>query len=84
MMISFFVNPSLFALSGSLNPVEAMPKWLQPLTVLNPIHHFATIARGVLIKGSAFVDVWPNFLGLFVLTTGLLAVSTMRFRKQLR
>lgn len=83
MMIGFFVNPSLFALSGSLNPVEAMPRWLQPLTVLNPIHHFATIARGVLIKGSGFLDVWPNFVGLIVLTAGLLAVSTMRFRRQI-
>jgi ABC-2 type transport system permease protein len=83
MMIGFFVNPSLFALSGALNPVEAMPKWLQPLTVLNPIHHFATIARGVLVKGSGLLDLWPNFLGLLVLTTVLLAVSIMRFRKQI-
>jgi ABC-2 type transport system permease protein len=33
----FFVNPPLSSLSGALNPVEAMPKWLQPFTVLNPI-----------------------------------------------
>jgi ABC-2 type transport system permease protein len=83
MMIGFFVNPSLFALSGALNPVEAMPRWLQPLTVLNPIHHFATIARGILVKGSGLVDLWPNFLGLMLLTTALLAVSIVRFRKQI-
>jgi ABC-type multidrug transport system permease subunit len=39
-LTSFFVNPPLASLSGALNPVEAMPRWLQPLTVLNPIHPF--------------------------------------------
>jgi ABC-2 type transport system permease protein len=83
MMIGFFINPTLFALSGALNPVEAMPKWLQPLTALNPVHHFATIARGVLVKGSGLLDLWPNFLGLVVLTTVLLSVSIVRFRQQI-
>src|SRR5262249_57781022 len=32
-LTSFFVNPPLSSLSGALNPVEAMPRWLQPLTV---------------------------------------------------
>ena len=41
----FFINPPLASLSGSLTPVEAMPHWLQPVTVLNPDsafrHHYA-------------------------------------------
>lgn len=83
MLLGFFVNPLLFSLSGSLNPVEGMPKWMQPLTVLNPIHHLATIARGCLIKGSGFGDLWPNFLGLSVLTLALISLSVWRFRGQL-
>ena len=83
MLLGFFVNPLLFSLSGSLNPVEGMPKWVQPLTVLNPIHHLATIVRGSLIKGSGFSDLWTNFLGLAVLTLGLLTLSIWRFRGQL-
>ena len=73
----------LSALSGALNPVEAMPKWLQPLTVLNPVHHFATIVRGSTLKGSGFMDLWPNFLGLLLFTVVLVALSISRFRKQL-
>ena len=83
MLLGFFVNPLLFSLSGSLNPVEGMPKWMQPLTVLNPIHHLATIARGCLIKGSGFGDLWTNFFALAALTLGLLTVSIWRFRGQL-
>jgi ABC-2 type transport system permease protein len=82
-LTSFFVNPPLSSLSGALNPVEAMPKWLQPLTVLNPVHHFAVIVRGSTLKGSGFMDLWPNFLGLLLFTVVLVALSISRFRKQL-
>jgi ABC-2 type transport system permease protein len=82
-LTTFFVNPPLSSLSGALNPVEAMPKWLQPLTVLNPIHHFATIARGSTLKGGGFIELWPNFLSLLMITLVLGSLSVWRFRKQL-
>jgi ABC-2 type transport system permease protein len=82
-LLCFFVNPPISSLSGALNPVEAMPKWLQPFTVVNPVHHFATIARGSTLKGSGFLDLWPNFLGLLIITLVLGSVSAWRFRKQL-
>lgn len=83
LLTSFFVNPPLATLSGAFNPVEAMPQWLQPLTVINPIHHFATIARASMLKGSGLADLWPNFLGLLVITLVLFALSMWGFRKQL-
>jgi ABC-2 type transport system permease protein len=82
-LMAFFINPPLNSTAGALNPVEAMPGWLQPLTIVNPIHHFAVIARASMLKGSGFVDLWPNFLGLLVITLVLGAVSVWRFRKQL-
>jgi len=83
LMTSFFVNPPLATLSGAFNPVEAMPKWLQPLTLVNPIYHFATIVRGNLLKGSGLTDLWPHFLGLLAITLVLFSLSMWRFRKQL-
>ena len=82
-LTTFFVNPPISSLSGALNPVEAMPKWLQPLTVVNPVHHFATIARGSTLKGSGFIELWPNFLSLLMITLVLGSLSVWRFRKQL-
>jgi ABC-2 type transport system permease protein len=82
-LTSFFVNPPLSSLSGALNPIEAMPKWLQPVTVLNPIHHFATIVRASTLKGSGFAALWTNFLGLLLFTIILVTLSIWRFRKQL-
>jgi len=82
-LLAFFINPPINATAGALNPVEAMPAWLQPVTVINPIHHFAVIARSSMLKGSGFAELWPNFLGLFLITLVLGSLSIWRFRKQL-
>jgi len=82
-LTAFFVNPPLASLSGALSPVEAMPEWLQPLTVLNPIHHFATIVRGSMLKGVGLAALWPNVVALAVFTLALVSLSIWRFRKQL-
>jgi drug efflux transport system permease protein len=82
-LTAFFVNPPLASLSGALNPVEAMPAWLQPLTLINPIHHFATIVRGSLLKGSGLATLWPNVVALLLFTLVLVSLSIWRFRKQL-
>lgn len=82
-LISFFVNPPLAMLSGGLTPIEAMPKWVQPLTLLNPIAHFASVARSVLVKGAGLDVVYPNLLALVALASVLVAFSAWRFRRQL-
>lgn len=82
-LTAFFINPPLSSLSGALSPVEAMPRWMQSLTVLNPIHHFATIARSGMLKGSGIVALWPNFLALLIFTVVLVSLSVWRFGKQL-
>jgi ABC-2 type transport system permease protein len=83
LLTSFFINPPLSSLSGALTPIEAMPHWMQPLTLLNPIRHFSVITRGVLLKGSGIETLWPNFMILALLTAVLLSLSVWRFRKQL-
>jgi ABC-2 type transport system permease protein len=79
----FFVNPPLTSLSGAFTPVEAMPKWLQPVAQFNPIQHFGMISRGAMLKGSGMATLWPNFLALLAFTLVLVAFSVWRFRKQL-
>jgi ABC-2 type transport system permease protein len=79
----FFVNPPLTSLSGAFTPVEAMPKWLQPVAQFNPIQHFGQISRGAMLKGSGIETLWPNFLALLAFTVILVAFSIWLFRKQL-
>jgi ABC-2 type transport system permease protein len=82
-LLSFFVNPPMASLSGSLAPIEAMPKWMQPVTILNPIRHFGEITRGVMVKGAGIAELWPNFLALVLFAAILMSFSIWRFRKQL-
>ncbi|MEP6945906.1 MAG: ABC transporter permease [Acidobacteriota bacterium] len=83
-LVGFFVNPPLVLLSGATTPIEAMPKWIQPLTLLNPIRHFAIISRGILLKGIGIEYLYPNLLALLGFCILLVAVSAWRFRQQLK
>ncbi|HYY41233.1 MAG TPA: ABC transporter permease, partial [Pyrinomonadaceae bacterium] len=67
-LMGFFVNPPLAMLSGATTPIEGMPRWLQPFTLANPIRHFATISRGVMLKGTGLAELYPNFLVLLGMT----------------
>ena len=55
-LMSFFTNPPLAILSGATTPIEAMPAWLQAVTAVNPVKHFAIISRGILLKGSGWTS----------------------------
>ncbi len=82
-LMLFFVNPPLMALSGGFTPIEAMPKWIQPFTYLNPIALFATLARGVLVRGSGLDVVYALLLALGFIATLLVGFSAWRFRGQM-
>lgn len=82
-LATFFITPPLMSLSGALAPAEAMPAWMRPWTVLNPVYHFGVISRASLIKGSGFADLWPNLLALLIFALVLMSVSVWRFRRQL-
>jgi ABC-2 type transport system permease protein len=82
-LLGFFVNPPLALLSGATTPIEAMPRWLQPLTLVNPIRHFADIARGVMLKGAGIEVLYPHLLALIGVAFLLVGISAWNFRKQL-
>jgi ABC-2 type transport system permease protein len=75
-----FMMPAAL-LSGIMTPIHAMPWWLQPLTLLNPLRHYQEIMRAVLLRGAGFEAVVPQLLALAAL--GLLVATTaaLRFRK---
>ncbi len=77
-----FMMPAIL-LSGVMTPIAAMPPWLQYLTILNPVRHFAEVMRAVLLRGAGFGDVWFQLACLAVLGVGILGVAASRFRTQL-
>jgi len=82
-LMGFFTNPPLALLSGATTPIEAMPTWLQPVTSVNPVKHFAIISRGILLKGSGVDVLYPQLLALAVIALVMVSVSAWQFRKQL-
>jgi len=60
-----------------------MPVWLQPVTALNPIKHFAIITRGIMLKGSGARVLYPQLLALATIALVMVSISAWRFRKQL-
>jgi ABC-2 type transport system permease protein len=82
-LMGFFVNPPLSMLSGATTPLEGMPYWMQQVSYANPVRHFSTIARGVLLKGVGLEVLYPNVLALTAFTLVIVGASVWRFRKQL-
>jgi ABC-2 type transport system permease protein len=82
-LTGFFTNPPLAILSGATTPIEAMPSWLQPVTDLNPVKHFAIISRSILLKGSGIDVLYRELLALAAIAFVMISLSVWRFRKQL-
>lgn len=82
-LASFFIIPPMMSLSGTMTPAEAMPTWMQPWTVINPIYHFGFIARGTLIRGSELPDVWTHLVALVIIANVVMGISVWRFHQQL-
>jgi ABC-2 type transport system permease protein len=65
MGIMVFMMPAML-LSGFASPVQNMPAWLQPLTMINPLTHFMVIMRGVFLRDMPFwlvaQRIWPMAL----------------------
>jgi ABC-2 type transport system permease protein len=77
-----FTIPAVL-LSGLMTPVRAMPPWLRPVTLLNPIRHYAEVARGVLLRGAGLADVWPQLAALLAIGAAILALATLRFHRRI-
>jgi len=51
--------------------------------MLIPMRHFVEIMRGCLLKGAGIHDLAQQITALTLLGVGILAISVVRFRKQL-
>src|SRR5262245_61959503 len=52
MFVTFFIMNVYLLMSGLFTPVDSMAPWVQVLSQLNPVRHFVTISRAILVKGA--------------------------------
>lgn len=84
MMIAqfFFFMPFIF-LSGFAFPIANMPEWIQAITYLIPLRYFLEIVRGIFLKGTSLVHLWPQTVALVVFGVLILSLSIKRFQRKL-
>ncbi len=78
----FFFLPSML-LSGFMFPFRGMPEWAQFLGNLLPLTHFLLIVRGILLKGSGFMEVWREIIPILGFTLVVMTIGVTRYRQTL-
>ncbi|HYC88567.1 MAG TPA: ABC transporter permease [Thermoanaerobaculia bacterium] len=68
-------------LSGYVFPLSSLPLPLRVVSYILPATHFIKIARGIVIRGATFADLWEPVLALLAISTVLIAVSARAFKK---
>ena len=81
MFVAFFFVLIFLLMSGLFTPVDSMPDWAQQVAEANPVKHFVSIMRAVLMRGAGIETVGRPILGLGVAGVAVLALAVMRYRK---
>ncbi|MGW8123857.1 ABC transporter permease [Roseivirga echinicomitans] len=81
MFISWFFIVIFILMSGLFTPIESMPEWAQRITDLNPIKYFVEVMRMVMLKGSSFADIMPQFLKTLVFAFAMNGLAVWSYKK---
>jgi len=82
MFVSFFILMIYLLMSGLLTPIDSMPHWVQVLSELNPVRHFVSISRAVLVKGAGFADIARPLAILAVYGVAVLGLAIRLYHKR--
>lgn len=83
MMLSLFLNPPMYLLSGFIFPIASMPEAMQWLTYAIPLRYYLVILRGIFLKGVGLEVLWREAGALALFGVAVLTLSVLRFRRTL-
>ena len=69
-------------LSGFIFPISSMPAFLQAITYVVPARYFLTALRAIVLKGVGPEVFWRELAALAVFTTVVVALATLRLRRE--
>lgn len=81
MFIAWFFMVIFILMSGLFTPIESMPKWAQNSTLINPIRYFVEVMRMVMLKGSGFSDIIPQFVIISVYAILMNGLAVWSYKK---
>ena len=82
MFVAFFVMNVYLLMSGLFTPVDSMAPWVQVVSQANPVRHFVTIARAILIKGAGIREIARPLLTLVVFGIVSLTLAIRQYSKR--
>lgn len=82
-LLSFFINIPVILLSGSVVPLESMPKALQMISLADPLRYYQIIARDILLKGLGPQELADEIMCLGGFCLLLVSACVVRIRRQL-
>ena len=82
MFVTFFIVNIYLLMSGLFTPIDSMAPWVQKVTMINPVRHFVTISRAILMKGAGPAEIAQPFLILLGTAAVVLVVAVGQYRKR--
>jgi len=82
MFVTFFVMNVYLLMSGLFTPIDSMAPWVRVVSEVNPVRHFVTISRAILIKGAGPADIARPLLTLAAFGVVTLALAVRQYSKR--
>ena len=82
MFVTFFVMNVYLLMSGLFTPVDSMAPWVQAVSQVNPVRHFVTISRAILVKGAGFREIAQPLATLVVFGVVTLGLAVRQYSKR--
>ncbi len=77
------LNTLLFFPSGAIYPIEAFPKWLRAIAVVDPFTYAVHALKSILIKDGGLVAIKFDLMFLLAFGFGSLLLATPLFKREL-
>jgi ABC-2 type transport system permease protein len=82
MFVTFFIVNIYLLMSGLFTPIDSMAPWVQVASQFNPVRHFVTISRAILMKGAGPVEIARPFAILAASAVIALTIAVSQYRKR--
>jgi ABC-type multidrug transport system permease subunit len=82
MFVTFFIISGYLLLSGLFTPIDSMAPWVQAASQLNPVRHFVTISRAILMKGAGLREIAQPLAILCASAVIALSVAVRQYDKR--
>ncbi|XLS28527.1 ABC transporter permease [Flavobacteriaceae bacterium M23B6Z8] len=80
--VAFFFIMIFILMCGLFTPIDSMPRWAQYATIPNPLAHFISVTRKVLLKGSGLPDIKWEFFYTIILAIIFNSAAVWSYKKQ--